>query len=294
MVGSMKFGEAVGISQQELKKSIWVLPCAFAQSELLKTFYSLKNGAVTLPGHKDRHEIRICALEKLGGLGPDPRDVYDGFALTDAKTAYPALWGHPAELATFAQKPNQYLDPLSEALPGRNLRDIELVWPKAGRVLITMRSWLKTKRMVAVRMSEPVLSDVWWPFVFKDGSFNETQAEKALVLWLNSTLGILMLLAHREETRGAWVQFKKPVLSAMPVLDLTRLSSRTLGKLADAYDSLHAAMLLPLPQMGTDPTRMRIDAAICRALKLPSIDAIRQLLGQEPLITLDIRPLVGV
>lgn len=128
----------------------------------------------------------------------------------------------------------------------------------------------------------------------KKSGINETQAEKSLVLWLNSTLGILMLLAHREETRGAWVQFKKPVLSDMPVLDLTQLSPETLAELAKAYDALHGAMLLPLPEMGIDPTRAKIDASVCKVLKLPAIDTIRQLLGQEPLITLDIRPLVGM
>ena len=34
-------------------------------------------------------------------------------------------------------------------------------------------------------------------------------------------------------------------------------------------------MLLPLPDMETDATRTRIDAAICRALRLPAIDSIR-------------------
>jgi hypothetical protein len=34
-------------------------------------------------------------------------------------------------------------------------------------------------------------------------------------------------------------------------------------------------VLLPLPDMETDATRTRIDAAICRALRLPAIDSIR-------------------
>ena len=34
-------------------------------------------------------------------------------------------------------------------------------------------------------------------------------------------------------------------------------------------------MLLPLPNMETDATRTRIDAAIYRALRLPAIDSIR-------------------
>lgn len=107
------------------------------------------------------------------------------------------------------------------------------------------------------------------------------------MLWLNSTLGLLLLLAHREETRGAWVQFKKPVLEAMPVLDLTRMSKTRLSNLARCYNDVAQAPLLPLPQMGSDPVRAKIDAAVCACLRLPPIDRIRELLGQEPLICLN-------
>jgi hypothetical protein len=291
-LGSAKFGEAVTAPQSELSSSIWVFPYAYAQSELLRTFYALKNGVLVTLGHKETHKLPMVQLETLGELGPDPRDVYDGYSLTAAKTSYPALWGHPVELATLSAKPNQYLEPRSEAMEGRNLRDADLLWPRAGCVLITMRSWLKTKRMVALRLNEKVLSDVWWPFSFKKAGLGE-DAEKALVLWLNSTLGVILLLAYREETRGAWVQFKKPVLGSMPVLDFSALGSKTLRKLATAYDRLHSSLLLPLPKMGTDSTRAKIDASICDILKLPTVDTIRRLLGQEPLITLDMRSLSG-
>jgi hypothetical protein len=291
-VGDAKFGEAVSAPQSEFGGSIWVFPCAYAQSELLRTFYALKDGVLVTPGHRERYVVPMARLETLGELGPDPRDVYDGYSLTEATTSYPALWGHSTQLATLAGQPNQYLDPRSEAMEGRNLRDTELLWPRAGRVLITMRSWLKTKTLVAVRLNEKVLSDVWWPFAFKKPGLGE-QAEKALVLWLNSTLGVILLLAHREETRGAWVQFKKPVLGSMPVIDLGGLSSKRLKKLASAYEELKDSPLQPLPNMGTDSMRARIDSSVCEALNLPPIDAIRRLLGQEPLITLDMRPLLG-
>lgn len=38
---------------------------------------------------------------------------------------------------------------------------------------------------------------------------------RALVLWLNSTLGVLLALADRQETQGAWANFKEPVWEAM-------------------------------------------------------------------------------
>ena len=61
------------------------------------------------------------------------------------------------------------------------------------------------------------------------------QQQKALVLWLNSTLGLLLLLAHREETEGAWIDFKKPILAKLPVLDIGPLSNDQLDELSDTY-----------------------------------------------------------
>ena len=52
---------------------------------------------------------------------------------------------------------------------------------------------------------------------------------KALALWLNSTLGLTLLLGSRIETRGAWISFKKPTLKTLPVIDIDSLSSQQLG-----------------------------------------------------------------
>ena len=102
------------------------------------------------------------------------------------------------------------------------LRKTNDLWPKAGRVLLTMRPWLPTKAVAAVRLSRKVLSDVWWPLVLVD-KYNRDQREKALVVWLNSTPALILLLGRREETRGAWIQFKKPTLRSLPVLDVLAL-----------------------------------------------------------------------
>ncbi len=143
--------------------------------------------------------------------------------------------------------------------------------------------WLKTQRLVALRLSEDVLANVWWTFSFKKG-IASNQREKVLALWLNSTLGMLMLLANREETRGAWVDFKKPILAALPVLDLQALSSEQLKELASAYDRLCDKELKPISEMGTDDVRAEIDASIAKVLKLPDVSVLRQMLGREPVV----------
>jgi hypothetical protein len=94
------------------------------------------------------------------------------------------------------------------------------------------------------------------------------------------------LLASRQETRGAWVQFKKPVLGGLPVLDLSNLSEDQLEILSAVYDEVAEKPLLPFPEMAADPVRARIDAAVSQALGLPDFSILRNLLAQEPVVCL--------
>ena len=133
--------------------------------------------------------------------------------------------------------------------------------------MIAERMWLNTQRLTATMLPDPGLANVWWPTRLHD---DDVRKGKALALWLNSTLGLLLMIGHRVPTRGPWVQFKKPVLENLPVLDVTNLSGKQLDQLAGAYDTLAVQPLEPIPAMDADPVRQGIDDAICRVIGLPS------------------------
>ncbi|MCH7697625.1 MAG: N-6 DNA methylase [Chloroflexi bacterium] len=284
-VGDRKLGEAVRADWVTLKENLWMPPCAFAQAELVRAASQLEVGTVTLPGQGTVGNVPLVPLKGLGVLGPDRRDIHDGFNLANGKTTYPALWGHDATaVTTMAAEPNSYLAPLAKAKEGRPLRKVTVLWPRAGRILLAERLWLKTQRAAAVRMKQKVLSNVWWPLSLHADS---AAAEKSLVLWWNSTLGLLVMLAHREETRGAWIDFKKPVLEDMPVLDVVSLSPKQRDALAKAYDNVCKGALLPFPEMHLDPVRKAADDAISAALGLPDLSPLREMLAREPVVCLE-------
>jgi len=287
MLGEQKLGEAVSMPWADLKRQeSWLLPCAFAQSDLARVACHLSQGRLWLPGHGTCRHVALSKLAEFADIGPDRRDIHDGFRLSRARTAFPALWGHDADAQlTVRQEPNAYLSPLGKAKSGRPLRKVEDLWPLAGRVLLAERLWLKTQRLSCVRASEPALSNVWWPVRIGRGA-RKIAREKALALWLNSTLGLVGLLSRRLETRGAWVCFKKPVLASMPVVDLDRLSDPRLKSLSQAYDALAEKPLGPFPQMHEDPVRAAIDQAVRKVLRLPDLSILRTLLAQEPVICL--------
>jgi hypothetical protein len=284
-VGSDKYGEALAVRWSELKTDMWSFPCAFAQSELIRTLYALRIGRLILPGTKHYSEIPLCGLGRIADLGPDPRDVYDAFRPGTAKTAYRALWGHKG-INCMSLEANRFLEPLVQPREGRKLRKVDDLWPKASRLLLAMRLWVYTKRLVAVRLDSKVLSDVWWPLSVRGDDGRSDELEKAAAVWFNSTLGVLLLLAFREETRGAWIQFKKPVLARMPVLDFPNVSAVVRKKLANTFDRASKNPLLPFPSMDSDPARAAIDESVASALHLPDFSILRALLAREPIVCL--------
>jgi hypothetical protein len=293
-IGSRKVGEAVSVPWPKMMHASWGFPCAFAQVDLNRLFDGLMESRLRVPGQRGVTELPLTPLSRLGNLGFDRRDIHDGFDLAQEKTTYAAFWSHETDSVTcMQQSPNQYLAPLAQAKEKRNLRRPADLWAKAARLLLAERLWLNTVRVTAVRLSEQVLSNVWWTVALRVSRGNVDAAEKALALWLNGTLGGLSLIAHREETRGGWVQFKKPVLERMPVLDVAHLQPKTLTSLAAAYDDLCQENLHRLPAIAGDETRGKIDHAIEQALGLPHLSILRELLSREPIICLTNERLTG-
>jgi hypothetical protein len=289
-VGQKKLGEAVTMPWSALRGGSWNLPGAFAQTELLRVLFHAVRGHIYLPGQGVVGQVALCPLQTLGELGFDCRDMHDAFTLAKGTTHYAAFWSHEAAMVNaLRQRPNEWLQARTHPAPGRPPRDPNHLWKKAGKVLLAERMRLNTVRAVTVHTTEKVLSNVWWSFVFhqqKDAKISD--AEKALVLWLNSTPGILILLGQREETEGPWVKFKKPSLFSMPVLDPWNLPTGGLGKLAAAYDHVAENSLLTLAEIDCDATRRAIDESLGEVLGLPDLSILRQLLAREPIVRLSL------
>jgi galactitol-specific phosphotransferase system IIB component len=289
VLGNVKFGEAVAVTWPFAGTMPWMAPCAFAQNELARTAYHLLQGGLYMPGTGvvQHASIPLCFLADLGDLGPDCRDIHDGFKVNrgGSPTPYPAFWGHHASaVVNIAAAPNAYLSPLPNAKEGRPLRKASDLWRRAGRLLLAERLRLNTDRVVAMRVEKKVLSNVWWPLALADGL--EEEYEKAIALWLNSTPALIILFAHRVETEGPWGKYKKPTFLSMPVLDVKKLPRTTVQELATGFDRVCKAPLLPLPDMVGDASRASIDGIVSDALGLPDLSALRSLLSREPVVSL--------
>ena len=290
-MGKTKIGEAISIPQSLLTTNLWHFGCAFAQAELIRTLLHLLEGNLYLPGSGIGGTIPMRLLGEMATLGPNRRDIHDGFTTSEGPTSFPAIWGHDAnDFTTISQTPNRYLAPRSEPKPGRNLRNVDDLWPRAGALLIAERLRLTTMRLAAVRVPRRVLSNVWCPVSLRSLA---TEGEKALALWLNSSLGLLLVLGHRLETEEPWIDTSKANLRSMPILDVGTLEADQLSALAAAFDGLADSTLAPFPEMAHDPTRAAIDEAIREALYLPDFSILRELLAREPIISGDLETLLS-
>jgi len=121
--------------------------------------------------------------------------------------------------------------------------------------------------------------------------------KKIQALWLNTTFGILGLLAFRQDTRGAWVKFKKEILNLVPVLDLSKLTRGQVDGLLVAFERFCGSEMKPLPDQFSEAAsgtgiRKELDLEVLKTLTGKEIDLkpLYECLAEEPIITLNPLP----
>jgi len=279
-------GRKVGeVYSAMLKESNFGMYNIFSQMELNRVVLLLRKGIIYLPDQGIVGNIRLTTLSKLGAeIGPDRRQVHTAFKLSSSEkgSIYKAFWGYDSNIVnTISQKPNACLEP-------ENVEQARNLWKKRGRLLIVERARLNTYTVLAIYLDEGVLSNVWWPikFNYENDEIAKTVA-KILALWMNSTLGFLLLLSIAEVTQGPWVDFKKEYLSEIPVLDINALNEDQKNAFLQLYDRVRDLKFRPLPQEFANPSaRKTIDEELCEILGLKlKLEALYDSLSREPMLT---------
>ncbi|MCM2481829.1 N-6 DNA methylase [Burkholderia glumae] len=275
-----KLGEAVELPPAT-GGSVWV-GALFAQTSLLRAYWHLEQGLLHVPGSAPIG-VKLARLTTFGKLGYDRRDIHDAFTVSkDDWSQYASFWDHKADKVTsLKQVPNSHLIARDTPAPGRPLKDAKQVWAGAGRILLVERVRTNTHRVLAVGFEKEVLGNTWWAMK----STLTVPQEKALLLWLNSSLTLLMVFGRRVVTEGAWMQMKKPAWESMPVLDVCALTTEQTERLAQAFDLISVKQLDALSKLASDSVRAEIDDALSVTLGLPDLSNLRALLAREPGLT---------
>lgn len=272
-----KFAEVVSLPAA-VNDDQWVA-VQFAQTLALHSAMQLTQHIVSVPGHP-AVSVALSRLGDLGTLGFDQRDIHDAFTVSYSDwSPTPSFWNHNARTVTaIKQQKNSHLIERTVAAPGRKLKASNKLRGSAGRILLVERVRTTTHKVLAVRFDEPVIGNTWWAF----NSALSLKQEKALLVWLNSTPSLLLALARRVTTEGAWMKLKKPSWEGMPVLNVIALSDEVVANLASAYDRLADLPLSALAKLAEDEVRAALDDALSTALGLPNLKPLRELLAREP------------
>ena len=120
-----------------------------------------------------------------------------------------------------------------------------------------------------------------------------SQQEKALVLWANTILGMLMFWWHSSKQQRRRGILTKTTLATLPILDVTALDADQLQRAAKIFDETCQLPLKPLHELDIDENRKLLDRRFYgEALGLPEtifadggpLDILRQKLCREPSI----------
>ena len=121
-VDDQHVGEVLSMPESRIAGKKWS-GVQFARADLIRSALKLlDDGEAWVPGEGEAASIPLCRVDELGQVGPDRRDVWDGFERTDAVTAYPMVENHDTEQRKrLVAAPDKYLAPLAKPRPGRHL-----------------------------------------------------------------------------------------------------------------------------------------------------------------------------
>ena len=96
---------------------------------------------------------------------------------------------------------------------------------------------------------------------------------------MNSTIGVITMLANRTDTKGPWIKFKKPNLNNLKILDINNLTQLQIDEFLKLYKEVENKKWLTYNKAEVDATRIYVDTKIGEVLNVPSIGILRTMLA---------------
>ena len=270
-------------------------PIGVSNVELVVAATELSAGRLTLPRHRVL-EFPIRPIGRLGHRGLVDRDIsgrnpddsargpFDILSLSDrveySQASWPVLWSHDHRAET-----TMSVLPCSQGIERPGMREFALmVWegrtsstgrPFAGatRLHVNRDFRVNSQPMAACMTPDPAIGGRAWPS-FQPTAENKAESEnweKALCVWLNSTLGLLgrWWVSNRQQKGRA--NLTVTTMGSIPVLDLRAISADQQQALAEVFDQFEHRAMLPANEAYRDEARQELDEAVlCGVLDLPT------------------------
>ena len=142
----------------------------------------------------------------------------------------------------------------------------------ATRLHVNRDFRMNSQPMAACMTPTPTIGGRAWPSFrpIPDGGGDGEIWEKALGVWLNSTLGLLgrWWVSNRQQMGRA--NLTVTTMGSIPVLDIRALAAEQQQALAEVFDEFEHRPMLPANEAYQDEARQELDEAmLCRVLGPP-------------------------
>ncbi len=238
--------------------------------ELQDEVTNMLDGKLKLGDRKE--ELPLTRMNNLiATIGVDRHRFVDTFQVVNKSVPGSMRMLHGGEeeqRQTIATTPNAYILPIIE-------RGKAIFLEKAGQLLVPDRIRIDTAHVTSMLSNEPVLSNIFYTLKFKDESLDRM---KVFCLWLNTTWGILTILASREETHGGFLSIKMSQWRLLPVLDIDVLEQAKVRALASVFDEFHDKDLGRIPEQYNSngsgrQLRAQLDLAFLRVMGIGATES---------------------
>ena len=275
VVGGARVATLYRVPQDELRRN-WLAPALFAAPDLNRLTCAIL-----------AHEGLVPFGTLCAAIGPDIAQVKRAFLAPAPAPArggrggagFPLVLGHQGDMTTIELSPGK----LARGAP--NSANAEALHRRhAARLLVAERPHLGTEALLAMRAPTKVLATAFWEI-----SPRAARWQAPILLWLNSTYGILSFLAHATSSMGDIIKMKKDQLGDVPAPDPARLDLAACAALAQALGraaiSCRSAPEFARAAQGAGPRRA-LDRFFAEALGLPPIAAtLYEALARDPVVT---------
>jgi hypothetical protein len=257
------------VKRAELLENLdnWGRFVSFPNLEILREVNHLLAGNIKLGSLKAKIPLKRLN-DLISSIGVDRHRFTDTFKVIDDHVpgSVPMLHGgEEAQRKRMITSHNAYALPMIERGKG-------LFQEIAGNLLVPNRIRVDTTHVISMLSDDKLISNIFYVVRLQNETLNKL---KALCLWLNTTWGILTVLASREETHGGFISLNQSHWRLLPVLDIDSLSKEKIKGLATLFDEFKDKELDRIPgQYGSrgkvDSLRVELDRAF---LKIMGVDA---------------------
>ena len=213
------------------------------------------------------------------------------------KGKHPAIWegcphkdfgGYfaPPDRRLMEQPPNVWMAPA----PGGDKKAREYFQSGGGLFGIRMSFRVNTSHALAAKFTVKMPSaSAFVPLTLKDDK--DGVKTKAMVAWLNSSLGTALIVKHSTVAADAKVMFSGHGVGTMAWLDVSRLERKRIVALADAYDEMAAdekeeRTLDRIASITKDRQRAKLDELVAKALGIKGdFGKLREMMSREMIFT---------